>query len=268
MRLNTLAVIGAGNLAASVVPALKKAGVEVTQIYSRTYEHAASLAERVDAKAVRLIYELEAADFYFISVIDNCIEEIAALLGKIAGENIVLHTSGSTDINVLKPYCANYGVFYPCQAFSAAKIITDFSSTPVLIEASSDAVLVKLRELAEKISGQVSVWDSGKRIGLHIAAAFSCNFVNSLLSCTFDVCTKFGVDFGDLKPLVEKIVEMAFSSDNPRQVQTGPAIRGDTVTIERHLKFLQTNPELQKVYTVMSEYIMNTKNINGYGSKS
>ncbi|MDR1593294.1 MAG: DUF2520 domain-containing protein [Prevotellaceae bacterium] len=256
MNANTLAVIGAGNLATSVVPALKKSGVEVTRIYSRTYEHAASLAERVDAEAVHSIYELGAADFYFISVTDNCIEEVAALLGKIAGETIVLHTSGSTDINVLKQYCKNYGVFYPCQAFSAAKIITDFSSVPVLIEAGSDAVLVKLRELAEKISGKVSVWDSGKRMGLHVAAAFSCNFVNSLLSCTFDICAKSGVDFCDLKPLVEKIVEMAFSSGNPGQVQTGPAIRGDTVTIERHLNFLQTNPELQKVYTVMSEYIV------------
>ncbi|MDR1170295.1 MAG: DUF2520 domain-containing protein [Prevotellaceae bacterium] len=259
MKLNTLAVIGAGNLAASVVPALKKSGVKITGIYSRTYEHAVSLAERVDAPAVHSIPELETADFYLLSVTDNCIKETASLLGKITGrDSIVVHTSGSTDINVLEPYCQNYGALYPFQTFSAAKPITDFSSVPVFIEASSEPVLMKLRELSEKISGKVSELDSGKRMGLHIAGAFSCNFVNSLLSCAFDICTEFGIDPCNLKPLVEKTVEKAFDSGNPVEVQTGPAVRKDMVTVEKHLKFLQANPGLQKVYVTMSEYIINT----------
>jgi predicted short-subunit dehydrogenase-like oxidoreductase (DUF2520 family) len=269
MRLRTLAVIGAGNLAASVVPAFKKSGVIITQIYSRTYEHAVSLAERVDAKAVRSISELRTADFYLLSVTDNCIEETASLIEKIADkDSIVVHTSGSTDINVLKPYFANYGVLYPFQTFSTAKPIIDFSSVPVFIEACSESVLVKLKELAEKISGKVSVLDSGKRMGLHIAGAFSCNFVNSLLSVAFDICNEFGIDFYDLQPLVEKTVEKAFNSSNPVEVQTGPAVRGDTTIVEKHLNFLQANPERQKVYAVISEYIMNTKKQKENGSKS
>jgi predicted short-subunit dehydrogenase-like oxidoreductase (DUF2520 family) len=258
MRLNTLAVIGAGNIATSVAPAFKKSNIDVTSIYSRTYEHAVSLAERVGAHAVHSIQELGYADFYLLSVTDNCIEESASLIGKIAGkDSVVMHTSGSTDINILKPYCANYGVFYPFQTFSITKPITDFSSIPIYIEASSESVLMKLRELAEKISGKISVLDSGKRMGLHIAGTFSCNFVNSLLSCAFDICDEFGINPCDLKPLVEKTVEKAFSSGNPKEMQTGPAVRGDTVTVEKHLNFLQANHGFQKVYALMSEYIMN-----------
>ncbi|MDR2382664.1 MAG: DUF2520 domain-containing protein [Prevotellaceae bacterium] len=269
MKSNTLAVIGAGNLAASVVPAMKRSGVEITRIYSRTYEHAATLAERVDAHAVRSIQELGNADFYLLAVTDNCIEEIASRLGKIAGkDSVIVHTSGSTDIDVLKPHCTHYGVFYPFQTFSAAKPVMDFSSVPVYIEANSEPVLLKLRELAEQISGKVSILDSEKRMGLHIAGAFSCNFVNSLLSCAFDICHEFGIAPCDLKPLVEKTVEKVFSSGNPKEVQTGPAVRGDTVTVEKHLKFLQTNLELKRVYALMSEYIRNTKNINTNDSKS
>jgi predicted short-subunit dehydrogenase-like oxidoreductase (DUF2520 family) len=118
-----------------------------------------------------------------------------------------------------------------------------------------------LRELAERISGKVSVLDSEKRMGLHIAGVFSCNFVNSLLSCAFDICNEFEIDACDLKMLVEKTVEKAFDSGNPPKMQTGPAVRRDMATIEKHLKFLQTDTELRKVYAIMSEYIMNTKNI-------
>jgi predicted short-subunit dehydrogenase-like oxidoreductase (DUF2520 family) len=261
MKSNTLAVVGAGNLAASVVPALKKSGVEITQIYSRTYKHAATLAESVAAHAVRSSQELGYADFYLLSVPDNCIEEIASQMGNVAGEDsVVLHTSGSTDVDVLKPYCAHYGVFYPFQTFTATKPLTDFSSVPVYIEACSEAVLAKVRTLAEKISGKVTALDSEKRMGLHIAAAFSCNFVNSLLSCAFDICHEFGIAPSDLKPLVEKTVEKAFASGNPKEVQTGPAVRGDTVIVEKHLKFLQTNPGLGEVYALLSGYIMNEKN--------
>jgi predicted short-subunit dehydrogenase-like oxidoreductase (DUF2520 family) len=260
MKSETLAVIGAGNLAASVVPAIKKAGVEITQIYSRTYEHAATLAGRVDAQAVHSIQEIGNADFYLLAVADNCIKETASQVRQIAGRtSIVMHTSGSVDVEALRPYCTQYGVFYPFQTFSAAKPVLDFSSVPVYIEANSVSVLLRLKTLAERISGKVALLDSESRMGLHIAGVFSCNFVNSLLSCAFDICREFGIDPCDLKPLVEKTVEKAFDSENPREVQTGPAVRKDTVTVEKHLKFLQSNPGLQKVYAIMSEHIMNTK---------
>jgi predicted short-subunit dehydrogenase-like oxidoreductase (DUF2520 family) len=258
--MNTLAVIGAGNLAASVVPAFKRSGVKITRIYSRTYEHAANLAKQADAQPVRSIRELGKAGFYLLSVTDNSIEETASLLGKTACEDsVVMHTSGSSGISVLQPYFANYGAFYPFQTFSAAKPVTDFSSVPVYIEADSECTLAKIRELAEKVSQKVSVLDSNKRMGLHIAGVFSCNFVNALLSCAFDICNRFEIDPCDLKPLVEKTAEKAFDSGSPGKVQTGPAVRGDTVTLGKHIAFLQANPEFGKVYSAISEYIVNMK---------
>jgi predicted short-subunit dehydrogenase-like oxidoreductase (DUF2520 family) len=260
MNSNTLAVIGAGNLAASVVPAMKRSGVEITQIYSRTYKHAETLAERVGAHAVRSIEELGYADFYLLAVTDDSIAETASQVRKIAGVNsIVVHTSGSVDVEALRPYCTQYGVFYPFQTFSAAKPVVDFSSVPVYIEASSVSVLLRLKTLAERISGKVSLLDSETRMALHIAAVFSCNFVNSLLACAFDICREYGIVPCDLRSLVEKTVEKAFDWGNPKEMQTGPAVRNDTVTVEKHLKFLQDNLGRQKIYAVMSEYIMNTK---------
>jgi predicted short-subunit dehydrogenase-like oxidoreductase (DUF2520 family) len=252
--MNTLAIIGAGNLAASIAPAFKMSGIKIVGIYSRNYEHAVSLAERVDVQPVRSIQELGDAGFYLLSVADNCIGEIASQLPK--SDAIVLHTSGSTNIDVLKPYCANYGALYPFQTFSAARPVKDFSSIPVYIEANSENTLMKLRELAGKISEKVAILDSEKRMGLHIAGVFSCNFVNNLLSCAFDICEKFGIDPQNLKPLVDETLQKAFSSGTPKAMQTGPAVRGDTATIEKHLNLLQKNPELQKIYQLISEFIL------------
>ncbi|MDR0559513.1 MAG: NAD(P)-binding domain-containing protein, partial [Prevotellaceae bacterium] len=48
--MSTVAVAGAGNMATSLVPALKKSGFEITRIYSRTFEHAENIAVKVNAK--------------------------------------------------------------------------------------------------------------------------------------------------------------------------------------------------------------------------
>jgi hypothetical protein len=44
-------------------------------------------------------------------------------------------------------------------------------------------------------------------------------------------------------------------SGNPASVQTGPAIRGDTNTLQEHIKLLSYKPDLQKLYTFISRNI-------------
>ena len=39
--------------------------------------------------------------------------------------------------------------------------------------------------------------------------------------------------------------------------QTGPAVRGDTKTIEKHIALLKNHPEWKKLYTFMSQLIQN-----------
>ena len=42
-------------------------------------------------------------------------------------------------------------------------------------------------------------------------------------------------------------------------MQTGPAIRGDIKTIEKHIKLLSKNKDAQKIYRLMSESIIDKK---------
>jgi predicted short-subunit dehydrogenase-like oxidoreductase (DUF2520 family) len=42
---------------------------------------------------------------------------------------------------------------------------------------------------------------------------------------------------------------------HPREMQTGPAIRGDQATMEKHLEMLEKYPELKGLYEVFSRMI-------------
>ena len=48
--------------------------------------------------------------------------------------------------------------------------------------------------------------------------------------------------------------------DSPARMQTGPAIRGDQETIDRHLRLLEKHPEWQAIYRLVSQDIKEKAN--------
>ena len=63
------------------------------------------------------------------------------------------------------------------------------------------------------------------------------------------------LEFDLLKPLITETFKKALAAENPADVQTGPAIRGDKTTINRHLDYLKTDENLVEIYEVLTESI-------------
>jgi hypothetical protein len=93
---------------------------------------------------------------------------------------------------------------------------------------------------------------------LHLAAVFCNNFVNHIYVLTEDYCKKETIDFKLLLPLIKETAER-LEDISPSQSQTGPAIRNDRPTIEKHLALLQNHPQLQKIYSIFTESIYNNR---------
>ena len=73
-----------------------------------------------------------------------------------------------------------------------------------------------------------------------------------------DFCKKEGVDFTLLYPLIQETANR-ITQFSPLDVQTGPAIRNDLYTIDKHLKLLSTHPKLKYIYLKLTDSIMNWK---------
>ncbi|MDR2423773.1 MAG: DUF2520 domain-containing protein [Prevotellaceae bacterium] len=253
-----IAIVGAGNLASSLAPALVESGQKITRICSRTFEHAKILAQKVNAMAVSNISDLGAAKFYILATPDSELEQALAAL-PVDNNSIVMHVSGSTSMSVIEKYHKNCGVLYPLQTFSTARPIADFSNVPLFIEANSTENLEQIYAVASKMSKKVVELNSAQRLGLHISAVFACNFVNSMLACSADICHLYDIDFGHLQALVQETVDKAFAGNNPAKLQTGPAKRRDLQTIDKHIEALRNNAEMQQLYEKITKYIINTR---------
>lgn len=251
--IDQVVIIGAGNLATRLAVALTENGVKVKQVCSRTLQSARHLAQMVNACYTNdLSLMVEDADLYIVAVKDAAIEEVIHSL-KMKSLRAIVHTAGSIPVDVFERYCDNYGVFYPLQTFSVNRQV-DFSTIPMCLEASNTALLNELWQLAGRISQSVHSINSQQRKTLHLAAVFVSNFVNHLYACGAEITAQCGLDFDLLKPLILetalKVQEMS-----PFEAQTGPARRNDQQVMGNHLKMLETNPELKKIYSFVSESI-------------
>ncbi|HEY3370124.1 MAG TPA: F420-dependent NADP oxidoreductase [Prolixibacteraceae bacterium] len=251
--IETVVIIGAGNLATQLALALTRKGIKIKQVYSRTLEPAEELARKVNADFTNDLSSLITdADLYFLSVKDSAIEEVISNL-PLDQNRLLVHTAGSIPMQVLKNSTNQYGVFYPLQTFSKHRDI-DFSDIPICIEANNAAVMEKLQELAELLSCSVQSINSEERKTLHLAAVFVNNFVNHLYLIGSQIIQDQNLDFNLLKPLIRETAAK-IESLPPLQAQTGPALRNDQAVIGAQLKMLQNHPEFQKIYSFVTESI-------------
>ena len=249
-----IVLLGSGRVATQLGRAFKMAGQTIVQVWSRNLEHAKELADTVASEAISDLDDINrSADLYIIAVKDSAILELASALD--IGDNLIVHTSGSTSIQALDGVSSHTGVFYPLQTFSKNKAV-DFRSVPIAIEASNPEDLAAIRAIADRLSERVTELDSAQRKALHVAAVFACNFTNHLMAISQQLLKSENLDFDLLRPLIAETAGKVQQYD-PETVQTGPAIRGESEIIHAHLEMLQENPEWHELYKQLSQSIVN-----------
>ncbi len=247
-------LIGSGNVATHLGAALKAAGHEIVQVWSRTAAHAVILAEKLSAEPAGgdTGSLSDAGEIYILAVSDDAIPAMAARFPY--NGRLLVHTSGTADLNVLEEASSVTGVFYPLQTFSKQKAV-NFKDIPLAVEGNSTAVSDLLLSLASGISDHAVLMDSEKRRALHLAAVFACNFSNHLYAVAEQILKDYGLKFDLIRPLITETAEK-IQSFSPAEVQTGPAVRNDRATIDKHLKLLAGNPDLCILYEKLSQNIL------------
>lgn len=249
-------IIGSGNLAEALARAVAESELELVQIYARNAERARTVATLAATRWTTQPAELADADIYLVAVSDRAVTEVAAAL-PLPAHACVAHTAGSVPLDVLSGSCAHRAVFYPMQTFTKGRRV-DFSQIPIFLECDDETFYPELEAFARQLSQTVIRADSARRAKIHLAAVFACNFANHMYALGEQVARSAGLDFGVLKPLVRETAEKALDAASPADVQTGPAVRHDLATQERHLQLLGDDAQLKEIYTTISQHIWET----------
>ncbi len=234
-----VSIIGLGNVGKALYNTLSTLnGIEIKDLYNRSAIEGYNSTQSLE--------NLSDVDICFITVSDIAITEISRQLNF---NSLIVHTSGTSEMSVLANH--NYiGVFYPLQTITPK---TNFEEVPICIEANSEENLKKLNHIAELISNRVFQINSKQRRKIHLAAVFINNFTNKMFQIGKEICDENQIPFDIFYPIIEETARKAILN-HPKDVQTGPAKRGDLKTIELHLEQLKS--EQKEIYQIITKSIL------------
>jgi len=240
--------IGAGNIAVSLAIGLQERGHGIVQVWSRTEVSACQLAGRLEG-GVQATASLDCivtdADLYVLAVKDGVLvqmaEQLAGILRykRVAGkERLFVHVACTQAVEVLAPLreFGRTGVLYPFQSFVRSRVV-DLSKVAFFVEGDDEDSRQAVRELARSFSAKVYDSSLEQRQYLHFAGNMAANFSNCLYCIAKEVLDEAQLPFEVLFPIVEETAHK-IQTLSPREAQSGPAVRGDEVTIEKHLALI------------------------------
>lgn len=252
----SIVIIGSGNLASHIIDVFLDSNIRIIQVYSRS--NRIELKKKYD-KEIEIIDKIEdintTANIYFTIVKDDAIPLIVKQWPfKLKSNQTIVHCSGSVSIDVFNSISINNAVFWPIQSIRENAVV-HWKETPICISANNVSTLNTIKHLAMIISDRVEVVTEEQRIKLHLTAVILNNFSNHL----FHLADQF-LELNNLKldlfiPILQETVDK-LKVNKPIDLQTGPAVRNDISTLNKHIKLLEDNKDLQHIYKVLSESII------------
>lgn len=248
----TFYLIGTGNTAWFLATRLAKAGHECKGIYGRNHEHTTRLAISIKAPVLANISDVkDDADCCILAITDHAITDVASYFKF--EHTTLIHTAGSLSRMVLEPYATHAGVLWPIYSLVKDNLPIH-REVPITIKGTTDHAETLLQQLAASITDIYYTVSWEQRQWLHLCAVLCNNFTNHLMAVSEQVCHKQQVPFSLLFPIVSQTAERIRNA-SPKVLQTGPARRGDGVTIEKHLELLAQNPDWQELYKAITTSI-------------
>jgi predicted short-subunit dehydrogenase-like oxidoreductase (DUF2520 family) len=248
-------IIGAGNVATVLGRLMKGAGYQIVQVISRKMDTAQILADELHCGATNNFEAIDkTASLYIVAMSDAALNDLKENIN--VGDKVIVHTAGSVSKEVLKDVSTNYGVLYPLQSLRKENTGIHLN-IPVLIDANNAYTLNVIETLANSIASPVMMANDEYRQKIHVAAVVVSNFVNHLYSLAYDFCSKENLDFKILLPLIEETASR-LHQHSPNEMQTGPAVRKDIITLDKHLRLLTAHPRLRNIYLKITDSIMNS----------
>ncbi len=183
-------------------------------------------------------------DLVLICVPDSAVVDVARATPP--GPAVVAHVAGALGLDALAPH-ERVGAVHPLVSMPTAELGAERLLGGASFAVAGDPICA---ELVAALGGRAIDVPDDARVGYHAAAVIASNHLVALLGQAERVAAEVGVPLDAYLGLVRGTIDNV-ASLGPAGALTGPASRGDLVTIGRHLDELA--PEESAAYAAMME---------------
>lgn len=260
-RTKTITLIGAGNLAQALGPALKEAGYRIDAVVGRSNKESqrrtGSLAKKLGAKACALEDFRPEANVIWLLHTDDALGQTAELLSRIPGwrGRIVLHSSGALSSDVLEPLRrtgAHIASLHPMMTFVRGAS-PGMSKVPFAVEGDKSAVAVA-KQIVSKLGAEAFPIRKSAKVLYHALGSFSSPLIVAMLVTAERVGRAAGLSLPQTRKVMAGILKQTLKNYLERgaaEAFSGPIKRGDLDTVRRHLRELDRVPSATEVYRAL-----------------
>lgn len=252
--------IGAGKVCHAL--SLYFGKVHSVGVFSKTFAHAANLAERTRGKVYSDISRLvEESDLIFISTPDGQIVPVAELVtssgvdvkGKAFG-----HFSGSLSSEILSSLQRKGAVtfsLHPAQSFSNPDLAVLQLPKTVFTAEGTDRYEKWVSKLFEAFPNEILHIGSANKVTYHAAMVFLSNYLTTLYGLSEELLTSIGLSKRESSALLLPLLDSTVSNLHEKgfRALTGPLERGDASTVRNHLSALEGHFSLVSLYRLLGQ---------------
>jgi len=220
------------------------------------------LARKIGATAVVVGRDAIAAQAVWLCVPDREIRKGAEVLSNAGGwqGKIAFHSSGalgSHELQALKKRGAAIASAHPLMTFVRG-VVPALAGVPFALEGDAAALRVA-RRIVRDLGGQSFTVKETRKAAYHAWGAFASPLLISLLVSAEQVAGAAGVPRAEARRRMLPILRQTlanYAERGPDHSFSGPLIRGDAATLEKHLGVLQKFPGARSVYLALARFAL------------
>jgi predicted short-subunit dehydrogenase-like oxidoreductase (DUF2520 family) len=266
-----VAVIGAGGAGGSLAQLLAEAGWPVAALWSRQRARSRTVARRIRRRTGRHTPCPERPEaallrqprLLILAVPDGALQSMASQLadtGAQLANTVVLHLSGASQVEVLaalRGHAAALGSLHPLAILTRAMPAAN-ALRGVGFAMDGDPVACRLaRRVVRDLGGHPMIIAPGRRTSYHLAASLVANDSLALMHLAIGEMARAGIPEADARQSLAHLLAATarrVASAPVDTVLTGPVVRGDTDTLERHLEVAR--PPTARLHRLLSQVLL------------
>jgi predicted short-subunit dehydrogenase-like oxidoreductase (DUF2520 family) len=259
---NGVTLVGTGNLAQAIGPALKDAGYTIDAVVGRSAiqsrKRAEALALELRSTSVTLEEFQPASDIVWLCHTDDALGDTAQRLARRGNwkGKLVLHSSGALTSEILAPLRragAWTASLHPMMTFVPGGAGIDISKVPFAVEGGREGIAAT-KEIIRRLKAQVFEIRKEAKVLYHALGSFSSPMIVATLVTAERVGKAAGLTQKEVRKLMTPILlqtTVNYLQRGPGLAFSGPIKRGDLNTVRRHLQDLARVPGASDVYRAL-----------------
>ena len=270
-----MAIIGAGRVGTTLAVLLEGAGHPIVMASGRESSRARARRYLPSTPFFRLEAapaSARSAELVVLAVPDDALADVCLGLadgGAFVARQLVMHTSGSIGLDVLAPAAAAQAEIlsvHPLQAFPDVEDgIARLPGSHIAVTARTATAVAAGESIARDLGGHPFRLPEDAKALYHAGAVFASNYLVATIAIAEELLGRAGLERARdlLGPLARAVLEETLD-EGPGGALTGPAARGETETVARHLGALsQRAPDAVEPYVALARVAARVASLDG-----